>query len=541
LSTIAEQLDAIFGPADSTRAPGGVIAVRQTGAMLYRRGYGMASIEQGVANTPATRMRIGSSSKQFACMAALLLAEDGKLDLDAPVDRWVPRLPGFPTVPSARQLMNHTSGYRDHLDAAGLANGGAKIPDGWTMQVIARQTGPNFAPGHGQTYCNAGYHLLSAVIDAAAGERFEDFLERRIFKPLGMTATASQPSDYAITPGLATLHVPLPGGGWRRGLFPTEEIRGEGAMVSTVDDLMRWLAELKGPHRLASAESWRMMTDAPLLPDGTRAIYALGLHRHTYREVEVIHHAGGVIGGAAQVMHVPAHDLDIVMLSNGGMLPPIPTVWRILDTLLDSELGPPLPPLASAADFTHLEGAFYGGADGTLVGFGALGEVLGLSFIGTPPFPILRDHGDRLVVSFEESALGPLVIDKASLAAPAPGQPPESIAFSESGRRQTLHRLIITDADAARIGSALSGNYYSIDLAAEATITPGQPVPIAVHGEFGQVAGAVRILSEEFALVTEAGADLPSAAIQLEREGRRITGFRVSAPRSRGLRFERQG
>jgi CubicO group peptidase (beta-lactamase class C family) len=541
LSTPAEALDAIFDGADSTCAPGGVIAVRQAGAMLCRRGYGMASIEHGIANTPATRMRIGSSSKQFACMAALLLAEDGKLDLDAPVDRWVPGLPGFPTVPSARQLMNHTSGYRDHLDAAGLANGGAKIPDGWTMQVIARQTGANFAPGNGQTYCNAGYHLLSAVIDAAAGERFEDVLDRRIFKPLGMTATASQPSDYAITPDLATLHVPLPGGGWRRGLFPTEEIRGEGAMVATVDDLMLWLAELKGPHRLASAESWRMMTDAPLLPDGTRSIYALGLHRHTYRGVEVIHHAGGVIGGAAQVMHVPAHDLDIVMLSNGGMLQPLPTVWRILDTLLESELSPPLPPLASAADFAHLEGAFFGGSDGTLMGFGALGEVLGISFIGTPPFPILRDHGDRLVVAFEESALGPLVIETASLAAPASSQPPEHIVFSESGRRQSLHRLTITEAETARIGSALGGNYHSIDLAAEATITPGHPAPIAVRGEFGQVAGAVRILSEDFAVVTEAGADLPSAAIQFERDGGRITGFRISAPRSRGLRFERQG
>ena len=541
MSETAAALDAIFAPADSTRAPGGVIAVRQHGAMLYRRGYGMASIEQGVANTPATRMRIGSSSKQFACMAALLLAEDGVLDLDAPVDRWVPGLPGFPTVPTARQLMNHTSGYRDHLDAAGLANGGAKIPDGWTMQVIARQTGANFTPGNGQTYCNAGYHLLSAVIDKAAGQRFEDFLASRIFGPLGMTATASQPSDYAITPDLATLHVPLPGGGWRRGLFPTEEIRGEGAMISTVDDMMRWLAELKGPHRLARAESWRMMTDCPLLPDGTRSIYALGLHRHTYRGVEVIHHAGGVIGGAAQVMHVPAHDLDIVMLSNGGTLPPIPTVWRILDTLLADALGPPLPPLAKAADFLHLEGHYYGGPDGTLVGFGSVGETLGISFIGSPPFPILRDHGDKLVAAFEESALGPLVIDKASAAAPAPGEAPDTIAFSESGRHQMLRRLDIAASDAARLGSALAGRYHSTDLAASATIAAGQPPAITVRGEFGGVTAELRALSEDFMLVTEQGSELPSAAIQIEREGERITGFRVSAPRSRGLRFERQG
>lgn len=529
-------LDAIVDSADSTSAPGGVIAVRQRGTVIYRRGFGMASIEHAVANTPATRMRIGSSSKQFTCFAALLLAEDGKLDLDAPVDRWVPGLPGFPTVPTARHLMNHTGGYRDHLDAAGLANGGAKIPDGWAMKMIARQTEANFAPGNGQTYCNAGYHLLSSVIERAADERFEDLLDRRIFKPLGMFATASQPSDYVITPDLATLHVPTPNGGWRRGLFPTEDIRGEGAMVSTVDDLMRWLDELKGPHCLASAQSWQAMTDAPVLPDGTRSIYALGLHRHRYRGIEVIHHAGGVIGGAAQVMHVPAHDLDIVMLSNGGRLSPIPTAWRILETLLPDAVGAPLPPLATADDFRALDGQFYAGASGTLVGFGAVGETLGLSLVGSPPFPIMRDSGAALIVGFEESALGPIIIDKAGLTGKTP---PETLAFSESGRRETLHRLAIDNAGAAQLVEALGGSYHSADLAARATLVPGDPATIAVRGEFGQTAGALQALSEDFLLVSEEAGGAPSAMMQVERDSGRITGFRVSSPRGRGFLFTR--
>ncbi len=529
-------LDAIVDPADSTSAPGGVIAVRQRGTVIYRRGFGMASIEHAVANTPATRMRIGSSSKQFTCFAALLLAEDGRLDLDAPVDRWVPGLPGFPTVPTARQLMNHTGGYRDHLDGAGLANGGALIPNGWAMTMVARQTGANFAPGNGQTYCNGGYHLLSAVIERAADERFEDFLDRRIFKPLGMFATASAPSDYAITPDLATLHVPTPTGGWRRGLFPTEEIRGEGAMISTVDDMLRWLDELKGPHRLASAAGWRAMTVAPILPDGTRSIYALGLHRHHWRGIEVIHHAGAVIGGSAQVMHVPAHDLDIVMLSNGGRLPPMPATWRILETLLPDAVGAPLPPLAAAGDFPALDGQFYAGASGTLVGFGAVGETLGLSLVGSPPFPILRDHGAALIVGFEESALGPIIIDKAQLTGKTP---PQTLAFSESGRRETLHRLAIDDAGAARLIEALGGSYASADLAARATLVPGDQTTIAVRGEFGQTAGVLQALSEDFLLVCEEAGGAPSAMIEVERDSWQITGFRVSSPRGRGFLFTR--
>jgi D-aminopeptidase len=530
-------LDAIFVPADSTTAPGGVIAIRQRGKVIYRRGYGMASIEHAVANTPATRMRIGSSSKQFTCFAAMLLAEAGKLDLDSPVDRWVPGLPGFPTVPTARQLMNHTGGYRDHLDAAGLANGGAKIPDGWAMKMIARQTGPNFAPGTGQTYCNAGYHLLSVVIERAADERFEDFLDRRIFKPLGMFAAASQPSDYAITSDLATLHVPTGAGGWRRGLFPTEEIRGEGAIIATVDDLMRWLEELKGPHRLATAETWQAMTAPPVLPDGTRSIYALGLHRHHYRGIEVIHHAGAVIGGAAQIMHVPAHDLDIVMLSNGGRLPPVPTVWRILDVLLADAIGPPLHPLVAARDYPAIDGKFYAGASGTLIGFSALGEIMGLSLIGSPPFPILRDHGSALIVGFEEAALGPIIIDKAGL---TDETAPDVVRFSESGREEVLHRLSSDDAAIERLSAGLGGTFTSTDLAATATLRSGDPSRITIRGEFGEVSGTLQPLSEDFLLVTEDQASHPSAALQIDRADGMISSFRISAARSRGLHFERQ-
>ena len=533
-------LDAIFAPVDRTDAPGCVVGVRRNGRTLYRRGFGLASVEQAVANAPATRMRIGSSSKQFTCLAVMLLAEDELLDIDAPLDRYLPDLPGFPLAPSARQLMNHSGGYRCHLDAAGAANGDRMLPPGWAMRSILRQSGASFAPGQGQTYCNAGYHLLSVLVDRIAGVPFETFLKTRVLEPLGMLDTEAAPSDMRIVPGIATLHVPLPDGGWRRGIFGTEEIRGEGSLVSTVDDLLRWLAHLRGPKIVGSEESWRQMLDPPTLPGGERSIYALGLNRHEYRGVEVIHHAGAVIGGSAQVLTVPGHALDVVILSNGGRLSPVDAAYRIVDALLAEELGPPGPPLAALTSWRHLDGLYFGGQSGPVIGFGAVGEHLGLSIEGSPAYPVLRERGDVLRVGFDDAAMGPIEFRADELQTDGSGNPPGRLETRESGIAHVLDRLKIGDEAAARLASALAGRYRSADLAATATLTErAGTARVLIEGEFGRVEGTLRALSADVLLFLEGDGPASAAVLRLRRVADAVVGFDVSLARGRGFRFDR--
>lgn len=195
-------VDALFAPFGRTDAPGCVVGIALGGRVVYRKAFGLASVQHGVANTPRTRMRIGSTSKHFTCLAALLLAEEGKLDLDAPAsvalpDLTLPTLRGMPTL---RQFMHHTSGWRCALDLAMLGNGMALMPTGWMPAAAARQQGVNFAPGTGQIYNNVGYHLLSMAIDRAAGMPLEAFLRERVFVPLGMDDTEGIPSDHTVTP-----------------------------------------------------------------------------------------------------------------------------------------------------------------------------------------------------------------------------------------------------------------------------------------------------------------------------------------------------
>src|SRR5580700_367029 len=116
VKSVGEQLDALFAPWNRTDEPGLVVGVVKDGALIYRRGFGMASLEHAVANTPKTRMRIGSTSKHFTCLLALLLAEEGKLDVDAAIPTYIPELTGPGGDPTLRQLMQHRGGSRCYLD-----------------------------------------------------------------------------------------------------------------------------------------------------------------------------------------------------------------------------------------------------------------------------------------------------------------------------------------------------------------------------------------------------------------------------------------
>ena len=109
---VSSALDGIFAPFNRSDVPGLVVGIAQHGKLLYRRGFGLASLEHGVANTPGTRMRIASISKHFTALLALLLVEDGKLSLDDKVARYLPNLTRASEI-TIRQLLSHTSGYQD--------------------------------------------------------------------------------------------------------------------------------------------------------------------------------------------------------------------------------------------------------------------------------------------------------------------------------------------------------------------------------------------------------------------------------------------
>ncbi|WP_244134107.1 serine hydrolase domain-containing protein [Burkholderia gladioli] len=532
-------LDDLFQAYKRGDAPGMVVGVARHGRTLYRRGFGLASVELGVANTPSTRMRIGSTSKHFTSLAVLLLAEQGKLDPDASIRHYLPELPKLEAEPSLRQLMSHTGGYRCQLDLGFIADGMAIQAKGSALAAQLRQRAANFAPGEASLYCNGAYHLLSHVVARVGGMPFEQFLRERIFLPLGMADTASVPSDFEIHRGMATLHLPLPDGGWRRGIFPSEELLGEGALVSTLDDMLRWLAHLRGPKTVGSEASWAQMTTPARLNNGTVIPYALGLMRHDYRGVEVIHHAGGVIGGASQMLTVPDHELDVIIMTNGAMANPVALANQVVDALLGDELGAPAEKAATAR-FRPLLSARYRAPDtGHVIGFGDVGGKLGLSFLNGPAMP-LTDDGEVLRVGFQEIAAGPLSLPVAQLSDLR--EAPASLQFSDAGNTSIFERLPAEAPSLAQAGAALVGNYHAADLGAYAEIRfDGDVLNLYVHG-----AHAVSVMQLEAFHLDVFGMKSPVAVLSLhgivnvKRRDGRVTGFVLDTLRTRHLQFDRK-
>jgi CubicO group peptidase (beta-lactamase class C family) len=535
-SAALASLDEIFAAVNRGDAPGLVVGVARHGRPVYRRGFGLASVELGVANAAWTRMRIGSTSKHFTCLAALLLAEDGKLDIDAGVRRYLPELPLLKGEPTLRQLMTHSGGHRCYLDVGFLSDAMAIKPAGIALKTQVRQGEVNFAPGEKTLYNNGGYHLLSLIVERVGGMPFEQFLEESIFAPLGMVDTRSVPSDFEIHRNMATLHVAQPDGRWRLGIFPTEEVRGEGAMISTIDDMLRWLAHLRGPHTVGSEATWAQMTTPVRLNNGSRVPYALGLMVHDYRGVRVVHHAGGVIGGTCQMLTVPAHALDIIIMTNGAPVSAVELANRVIDAMLGDAVLAAREARAPVDRFSSVLGRRYHAPDsGFLAGFGDADGKLGLCLMNNPPVP-MRDEGATLRLGFEDIAMGPFTLRTADIADLA--EAPATLEMTESGHVLRLE-LLPGSAPADAI-APLAGRYRAADLAADAQVLREDGHwKLRIFGQYAVNEFALAPLSADVAALSHAVHPQLRAALSMTRRDGAVSGFRVDSARTRGMRFER--
>src|SRR5690349_9743961 len=165
------RIDSVFAAYDKPGSPGCSVLARRNGSTAYARGYGLASLELGVPNSPRTVMDIGSVSKQFTAAVVLLLAQEGKLSLDDEVQRWVPEVPRMKQRVTLRHLLHHTSGWRDYTDLLvfdGMQEEAVTTAAG-ALRALGRQTALNFEPGSFFTYSNTGYFLLGQAAERASG------------------------------------------------------------------------------------------------------------------------------------------------------------------------------------------------------------------------------------------------------------------------------------------------------------------------------------------------------------------------------------
>ncbi|MDN3922155.1 serine hydrolase domain-containing protein [Roseateles violae] len=533
---VQERIDEVLARFDRSDEPGLAIGVASRGKVIYQRAFGLASLELGIANKLSTRFRIASTSKHFACLAVMLLSEEGKVDIDASVRGVIPELPAEAGEPTLRQLMTHTSGLRDFFDVSLLVDGISVKPRGYALEKQLRLGGSNFAPGQKAMYNNGGYQLLSLVVDRVAGMSLEDFVAKRIFEPIGMRNSSWASSDIDIVPGLATLHTPRAEGGWRKGQFPYEDMRAEGGMVSTVDDMLLWLAHLRAETKqVGSAATWQQMTTPSQLASGLEVPYAFGLMPQTYRGLGVIHHGGGVIGGACQMITVPSRELDVVILTNGALVNPMDLAETVIDCVLLDETLEPRAINALAEPFRALIGKTYRSTSSDIVvRFDDLGGGVFASVCNTP-LPTMNVDGN-LAVPFEKVATGPIVFRTAELKQLAEVAPDE-LVMTEGCVTETLSLIGDPPTD---IPDELVGHYAVPELGttAEVSLDHGK-LKLVVQGLYGHGAYFLQAVGCGAYLCEYAVAFPMRAALRVERNANGVTGFSYSSLRTRGVKFVR--
>lgn len=177
--------------------PGVAIGVLRDGQFIHRKAYGLADLEWGTPLRPDCSFRICSLSKQFTATAIMHLAEQGALSIEDRLEVYLPAFDPRGRTVTLRHLLNHTSGIRNHDEGQGPRTDRVNIPhERLLAEILAAPF--DFEPGDQYRYCNSGYILLGAVIEAVSGQDFETFLKRAFFEPLGMAQTSMSTPDRVI-------------------------------------------------------------------------------------------------------------------------------------------------------------------------------------------------------------------------------------------------------------------------------------------------------------------------------------------------------
>jgi len=317
--------------------PAVVVGVIRAGQLVDSRASGLANIELNVSASAQHVFEIGSISKQFTAYAILMLYEQGKVDLRAPVGRYLTDLPERWGAPTLHQLMSHTSGLPDFEEAFDYGVYRETPSDADFLKRLL-DLPIEAGPGQKWSYSNTNYWLLARVIEKVSELTYAQYMQERIFTPLGMTSTRTAlPSQILI--GRAAGYRLVDDRLENREAIQSHTGRGLGDIASTVADMARWEQEQRQP-RLLKPDTVQLSQQAVTLADGSATTYGYGWMTDQILSVPTLQHDGQTAGFVADFARVPSHDLAVVLFANRYGAPS--SAARILRLVEPGLSGPPL-------------------------------------------------------------------------------------------------------------------------------------------------------------------------------------------------------
>lgn len=468
--TEVQVVDSLFADWNKADVPGGAVGIVKDGELIFAKGYGLADLEHDIEITPSSVFYIGSVSKQFVTFSILLLEEQGKLDLDDRIQKYLPDFPEYDAPLTIRHFIHHTSGVRDYLSLMYLSgkNYLDHSEEAEVYELIKRQKELNFTPGEKFLYSNSCYFMLAMIVEKAAGQSLREFAHQNIFEPLGMNNTLFYDDNTDLIKNRVFSYEKKDNEDGFDNLIMRFDLVGSGGIYSTVEDLYLWDQNFynnslgKGGQEIIAK-----MHEEGVLNNGESAGYAFALNNGTYKGLKTVSHGGSLAGYRAQLLRFPDEEFSVIILANRSDANPTRKAYQAADIFLGDKLKEKPEEMTAQSDSLRNSDAAKKFSQDQLAGSYELqaGVALEVSL-----------EGDTLQVvqSWNQSAY-PIVLTKGSTYE-IPGEPSVQFVFSDlqddatqvlkvfqEGNETIFKRRNKQDISEIDL-SAYTGNYYSEEL-----------------------------------------------------------------------------
>ena len=346
--TIPDKIDQLITQYQNDRLFNGSALVAENFKTIFKKGYGFANMEWGIPNTPDTKFRLGSITKQFTSMLIMQLVEKGKIKLDGKITDYLPyyRKDTGEKV-TIENLLDHTSGipnYTSNPDFFPKASRKFYKPDDFVKEYCSGDL--EFEPGSKFSYTNSGYFILGAIIEKVTGMPYDEVLKKNILEPLGMKDTGYDWSETIIPKRASGYDKTF--SGYRNTSFIDMSLPySAGSLYSTVEDLLIWDKALQTDKLLSN--KWKEELFKPRI-DALGGKYAFGWMLNKKKigneEYDVVTHGGGINGFNTINYMIPKKGWVVILLNNTGGAPLNEMTDKIIGILNGEEAKPPLKSLA---------------------------------------------------------------------------------------------------------------------------------------------------------------------------------------------------
>ncbi|MFN8571205.1 MAG: serine hydrolase [Gemmatimonadaceae bacterium] len=368
---------------EESRIPGLALAVVRHGEVLVSRGYGVAELENRTPVTDETIFLSGSLGKQFTAAGIMALVEDGRIDLNASIRRYLPETPETWAPITIRHLLGHRSGIPDYT-----SDNFDYRKDYTDADLIAMSAALplEFPAGARWNYSNTGYVLLGIIMTRVTGQPYYAFLRKRIFDPAGMP-TIRVITEADVVPHRAHGYNVTPSG-WEHAMWVAPQLNttADGSMMLSLRDMIAWNDVVRN-RRILKAESWALMQSPAVLNSGKSYPYGFGWFLDEANGHQIQEHGGAWQGFITQYTRLGDDDLAVIVLSNARTMAP-PRLALEVGALFNPAMAPVPPPVTPIADTDSASTAYVRGIL-TKVASGALAQS-DFAFVRQTIFPRMR-------------------------------------------------------------------------------------------------------------------------------------------------------